>query len=52
MYNVIDWLNSLLGSYPQLSWLSYIFGFIILLIIIDAFVSLLFAAIGSLFRGK
>lgn len=51
MTNIIDWITGLGFTMPGLSWMKYVLGIILVLIIIDAFLSLLFASIHTLFTG-
>lgn len=49
--NILDWITNLGFDMPGLSWLKYVFGFVILIVIIDAFLNLIFASLHSLFSG-
>lgn len=49
--NILDWISGLGFDMPGLSWLKYVFAFVILAVIIDAFLNLIFASLHSLFSG-
>lgn len=49
--NILDWITGLGFDMPGLSWLKYVFAFVIVLIILDAFLNLIFASIATLFSG-
>lgn len=49
--NIIDWISGLGLDMPGLSWLKYVFAFALVLIIVDAFLNLLFGSLHSLFSG-
>lgn len=49
--NIVDWISSLGFDMPGLLWLKYVFAFVILSVIIDAFLNLIFASLYSLFSG-
>lgn len=48
---VLDWLSSLGFDMPGLSWFKYVIAAVILLVIIDAFLNLIFAGLHTLFTG-
>lgn len=49
--NILDWITGLGFDMPGLSWLKYVFAFVLLIIIIDAFFNLIFASLHTLFSG-
>lgn len=52
MQSIIEWLSVLGAEFPQLSFLKYIIAAVLLLVVVDATLNLLFAAIGKLVSGK
>lgn len=51
MSNILDWITNLGFDMPGLTWLKYVFGIVVVLVIIDAFLNLIFASIHTLITG-
>lgn len=51
MNDIITWIDSLI-DFPQLSFLKYIIAGALLLVFVDAFISLLMSGVNSIFRGR
>ena len=51
MMDIMEWFSTLVGDYPGLSWIKYIFVCVLTLILFDAILTLLFRALGSLVGG-
>ena len=51
MTDLITWIDSLI-DFPQLSFLKYIIASALLLVFVDAFISLLMSGVSSIFRGR
>lgn len=49
---IIEYIASLFGDFQQFAFFKYIIAGILLLIIFDAFISLIFGALQALFRGR
>ena len=49
--DVVQWISTLLGDFPQLSWLKYVFAGVLLLVILDACCTLLFRSLDGLAGG-
>lgn len=52
MQGIYDWLSALGADFPQLSFVKYIVAAVILLVVVDAVLNLLFAAVGKLVSGR
>lgn len=51
MTDLISWIDSLI-DFPQLSFLKYVIAAALLLVFVDAFISLLMSGVSSIFRGR
>ena len=51
MTDLITWIDSLI-DFPQLSFLKYVIAAALLLVFVDAFISLLMSGVSSIFRGR
>lgn len=51
MTNILDWITQLGFDIPGMAFIKYILAGVILLVIIDAFLNLIFAGLHTLFTG-
>lgn len=51
MQSIIQWLTSLGFSAPGMVWFKYVVAALILLVVLDAFLNILFAGLHTIFTG-
>lgn len=51
MVNIIQWIEQLGFTFPGLSWMKYVMAAVITLVILDAFLNLIFAGLHTVFSG-
>lgn len=49
--DIISWLSTIFGDFPQLSWFKYVVAAVFIMVVFDAAISILFRALDGLAGG-